>query len=271
MIARPVARTAGFSLVELLTALAIFMIICGVAFEMLTLTMKKYRSDSQLLNTFQEARFGLDQMVRDIDDAGYPPRNQIKSGTTPPLDSYAVTAFAWGGSTYPFGTCSIGGSCPLPNNYDIIIETNIDPKSDNKVEWVRYRLGAVDGTNPTTLYRGVIQKSNNSSQDPQILTDVTLVPYVQNVMNNPPADQLAALQAQYPSMFSGGSIPVFKYLCESTPEPRDCTDPVASTNDPKHVVAVIITLIVEAPTPDTNGRIQVVQLKGQARRINPDY
>ncbi len=273
---RPASRMAGFSLVELLTALAVFMIICGVAFGMLTQAMKKYRTDSQLLNSFQEARFGLDQMVRDIDDAGFPPRNQIQSGTTPSPNKYAVSAFAWGGNTYPFGSCSIGGSCSVPGAYDIMIETDIDPQNNNGVEWVRYRLGATDGTNPTTLYRGVMSKSSITSPDPAILSNDTLVPYVQNVMNNPPAAQLAQLQAEYPSMFPGGNpVPVFQYLCESKPEPTDCTGagpgPPPTTNDPKHVVAVIITLIVQSPVPDTNGRLQVVQLKGQGRRINPDY
>lgn len=272
MTKRSASSAAGFSLVELLTALAIFMVICGVAFGMLTMAMKKYRTDSQLLNTFQEARFGLDQMVRDINDAGYPPRNQIQAGAGPPPSTFAVAAFAWGGNTYPFGTCSIG-SCPLPTGYDIMIETDINRQDKkNTVEWVRYRLGAVDGTNPTTLYRAVMNKSSIVSPDPQILSDDKLVPYVQNVMNNPPPDQMATLQAEYPNMFPGGNpVPVFQYFCESNPEPRDCTDPAANTNDPRHVVAVLITLIVQSPIPDANGRVQVVQLKGQGRRINPDY
>jgi len=269
---RSVSRARGFSLVELLTALAILMIVCGVAFEMLTLAMKRYHADSQLLNSFQEARFGMDQMVRDINDAGYPPRNQYMSSVSPPASSYASTPFAWGpAGTYPSSPCIIGTSCSTPNGYDIIIETDIDPQNHNGVEWVRYKLIG------TTLYRGYISKVNSSPADPDGLTsgfDV-LVPYVQNVMNNPSAAELAALQAVYPSMYPGSQpVPIFQYICESTPQPQDCTatSPPPSTNDPTHVVSVIITLIVQAPTADLHtGRPLVVQLKGQGRRVNPDY
>lgn len=270
----PIPRATGFSLVELMTALAIFMVICGVAFGMLTLAMKRYHNDSQLLNTFQEARFGLDQMVRDINDAGFPPRNEIQGGTTPPTNKYAATAFAWGpSSTYPYpnSPCAIGSTCAPPNGFDVIIETDIDPQNNNGVEWVRYKLIG------TTLYRGYISKPNSASSDPAGLTggfDV-LVPYVQNVMNNAAAADIATIRATYPTMFPGGQpVPIFQYFCESTPQPLDCTStsPPPSTNDPTHVVAVTITLIVQAPTVDMQtGRIQVVQLRGQGRRVNPDY
>ncbi len=147
----------------------------------------------------------------------------------------------------------------------LIIETDIDPANKNHVEWVRYEL--ID----TTLYRGVV--SPKAGTDPEGLTAGVLVPYVQNVMNNPSAAQLAAIQATYPSLFPGGNpVPIFQYFCETTPQPVDCTSLAASTHDPTHVVSVVVTLIVQAPTADmTTGRLQVVQLKGEGRRLNPDY
>jgi len=266
---RPVGAR-GFSLIELLTALGILLIVCGVAFELLTILMKKYHSDSQLLNTFQEARFGLDQVVRDINDSGFPPRIAIQPSNSPPppFQRFAVAPFAWGpAGTYPNSPCAIGTSCTTPNGYDMIVETDIDPQNQQGiVEWVRYQL------NGTTLYRGVVAKSNNPATDPDAATSGSLVPYVQNVMNNPPAAQLATLQAQYPAMFPSGPVPVFQYFCESTPQPVDCTStsPPPTTDDPTHVVAVVVTLIVQAPTSDmTTGRLQLVQLKGEGRRLNP--
>src|SRR5882762_3580455 len=153
---RRTTRARGFSLVELLTALAILLIVCGVAFELLTISMKKYHSDSQLLNTFQEARFGMDQMVRDINDSGFPPRIAIQPSNSPPppFQRYAVAPFAWGPpGTYPNSPCAIGTTCTTPNDYDMIIETDIDPQNqEGLVEWVRYQL------NGTTLYRAVAGK-----------------------------------------------------------------------------------------------------------------
>jgi len=269
MSARRPTRTRGFSLVELMTALAILLIVCGFAFELLTISMKKYHSDSQLLNTFQEARFGLDQMVRDINDSGFPSRTTIQASSAPPFQRYAAAPFAWGpAGTYPNSPCAIGSSCTTPNGYDLIIETDIDPQNHvGIVEWVRYELIG------TTLYRGVVPKSNSPATDPDAATSGSLVPYVQNVMNNPPAAQLATLQAQYPAMFPSGPVPIFQYFCESTPQPIDCTStsPPPMTDDPTHVVAVVVTLIVQAPTSDmTTGRLQLVQLKGEGRRLNPD-
>jgi prepilin-type N-terminal cleavage/methylation domain-containing protein len=264
------ARERGFSLIELVMALAIFLIVCGVAFEMLLGAMKRYHDDSQLLNSFQEARFGLDQMVRDVNDAGFPPRNQFEAGVTPAVNLYASTAFAWSGTSYPNTPCTIGTNCVTPSDYDLIVETEMNPNgpAPHTVQWVRYKLIG------TTLYRGVLDKSSSPTADPDGLTSGTdvLVPYVQNVMNNPPAAQLASLQAVYPAMYPGGNpVPMFQYFCESVPQPRACTDPLASTNDPTHVVGVIITLIVQAPTTEMQtGVPRLVQLKGQGRRINPN-
>jgi len=150
----------------------------------------------------------------------------------------------------------------------MIIETDIDPDNhEGTVEWVRYQLSG------TILYRGVVKKSSSPGDDPEAMTSGVLVPYVQNVVNNPPAAQLATLQAQYPLMFPSGPVPVFQYFCESTPQPLDCTStsPPPLTDDPTHVVAVVVTLIVQAPTTDmTTGRLQLVQLKGEGRRLNAD-
>jgi hypothetical protein len=75
-------------------------------------------------------------------------------------------------------------------------------------------------------------------------------------------------------MYRGGNpVPMFQYFCESVPQPLDCTGAggTPTTNDPTHVVAVVITLIVQAPTIEMQtGVPRLVQLKGQGRPINPD-
>jgi len=258
----------AFSLLELMVALAIFLVICGVAFEMLLSAMRRYHDDAQLLNSFQEARFGLDQMVRDINDAGYPSRNQYQSSVSPAVNKYASTAIAWSESAgYPNTPCTIDSNCVVPGDFDIIVETDPTPNQPGHgVEWIRYKLQG------TTLYRGAVYKDTSSAPDASTSGADVLVPYVQNVMNNPPAAQLAALQAVYPAMYPGGNpVPVFQYYCESVPQPYDCTNAIASTHDPSHVVSVIVTLIVQAPTTEMQtGVPRVVQLRGEGRRLNPD-
>ena len=243
--------SAGFSLIELLTALAIFLVICGVAFGLLTMTMRRYQTDSQVLTAFQEARFGLDQMVRDINDSGYPPVSQFQ---TLPSDQslYAVTPVAWGtGQGYPNTPCTIG-TCSTPGDFDLILETKTDPVNPNAaVQWIRYQLQG------NILYRAVVNKPS-SGGDPDTATSGQLVPYVQNVMNNTP------------TVLPGGApVPIFQYMCDSPNGPKPCTDPGVS-NSPENVRSVSITLIVMTAVSDAQtGQRHLVELRGRGQRINP--
>lgn len=264
-----IRRQLGFSLLELLIAASIFMVLCGAAFGLLAVSQRSYQNESQLLTSFQEARLGMDQIVRDVNVAGYPPANQFAA--TPPANLYAVAPFAWmpGYPTIPPASpaCTIGtgggGSCTTPGDFDLIIETEIDPL--RAVQWIRYNLQA-DGT----LYRAVVPKSD---MDPISATAGFLTPFVQNVMNNPPPAQIAQFQALYPTMYPSGPVPVFSYMCDSldtTTGPQPC--PAAGgNNSPQNIRDVEITLIVMTPMPDQQtGRPRLVELNGRGRRVNPN-
>src|SRR5258708_13191411 len=88
---RTKTRQRGFTLIELLTALGIFLLICGAAFTLLGSSQQRYKTESQVLTSFQEARLALDQIVRDVNDAGFPPPTY--AGTDSPI--YAQFPFAW--------------------------------------------------------------------------------------------------------------------------------------------------------------------------------
>src|ERR1700686_5676678 len=88
---RTKTRQRGFTLIELLTALGIFLLICGAAFTLLASSQQRYQTESQVLTSFQEARLALDQIVRDVNDSGYPPPT-LTDGV--PADS-ASSPFAW--------------------------------------------------------------------------------------------------------------------------------------------------------------------------------
>ena len=70
-------RERGFSLLELVVAATMFVVIAGTAFGLLGAAQKRYQTDSRILSSFQEARLGLDQIVRDVNDSGYPPPNHF--------------------------------------------------------------------------------------------------------------------------------------------------------------------------------------------------
>lgn len=270
---RPACRKnseRGFTLIEILAALGIFLLVTGAAFTLLTSSQQRYQTETQVLSTFQEARLGMDQMVRDINDAGFPPPTYAN------VNPAKVTSapFGWSpGYTVP-NSCLIGITCITPGDFDIIVETEAsptDPACPGLVEWIRYQLP----TNGTTLMRGVACKQ--LSHDPAIDTSDVLVPFVQNVVNNSPTLQIGQFQldAVYPGVFQGGnSVQIFQYVCDtpSGPVPTgSCPAAAAADNSPKNIRDVIITLLVAAPSPDdTTGRPRLVQLEGRARRVNPN-
>jgi prepilin-type N-terminal cleavage/methylation domain-containing protein len=265
----------GFTLIELLTALGIFLLITGAAFGLLSSSQQRYQTESQVLTSFQEARLGLDQMVRDINDAGFPP--PIFFSSAHPLDS-ATSPFGWSpGYTVPT-PCQIGtgggGTCITPGDFDIIIETDPNPQDPTcaptcPVQWIRYMLQP----GGTTLMRGVTNKQ--PSADPAVQTSTQLVPFVQNVVNNTCPPSLPQCQSAYPGIFGGGPVPIFSYICDTPTVPQypapSC--PLAGgDNSPANIRDVSITLIVAAPLPDaTTGMPRLVQLSGRGRRVNPNH
>jgi len=257
----------GFTLVEMLVSMTIFTLICGSAFTLLGVSQKRYQSESQVLNSFQEARLGLDQMVRDISDAGYPPPNQFEN--LPNYSLYADTPVAWS-PNYASGPqidCAIGVSCSTPSPDGMFLETNPTPLVPNSpVMFIRYKI--MNGT--TTLGRQLFPKPNAIVDPYTTYTDDLLVPFVQNVMNDASPAQIAQINAAYPNMFPGGNpVPVFTYMCDTPTGPQDCTSAGLPYGAPRYIRSITITLIVETPTPDPQtGRVRVIELTGRASRIN---
>jgi prepilin-type N-terminal cleavage/methylation domain-containing protein len=256
-------KQRGFTLIELILSAAIFLLVAGAAFALLGIAQKRYQTDSQILTSFQEARLGIDQIVRDINDSAYPPQNQFS--TLPAANLYAVSPLAWSPG-YPATPCTLGVTCASPGDFDLIIETQFD---NTGVQWIRYQLPA--GT--TTLLRGTLPKA--TGVDPVTATGApnVMVPYVQNVMNNATGAQIAAIQAAYPTMFPGGvPVPIFSYTCDLGAGNPPTTCPAAgSFNAPVNVRDVEVTLIVQATTSDAqSGRPRLVELHGRGRRINPN-
>ncbi len=273
----------GFTLIELLTALGIFLIICGAAFTLLSSSQQRFKTESQVLNSFQEARLAMDQIVRDVNDSGFPPPAFNGGNAT----QFATAPFAWSaGAGYPGAPCTIGtaggGTCATatpndtsPGDFDLIIETNPNIQdAGSQVQWIRYQLVG------TTLMRGVANKVGVGDPDADTSAAGVLVPLVQNVVNNVCPPQIPTCQAAYPGLFPGGvPVPIFTYLCDNPPVPQFPLPPTIScisaaagaSNAPANIREVTITLIVAAPLPDaTTGMPRLVQLTGRGRRMNPN-
>jgi hypothetical protein len=224
------------------------------------------------LTSFQEARLGLDQMVRDINDAGYPPPTFVRVGSP----NFSVSSpFAWSPG-YPGAPCLIatggGGSCTTatagdtaPGDFDLIIETNPDPATLT-VQWIRYQLQG------TTLMRSMVPKAAGADPDAATSAAGALAPFVQNVVNNVCPPQIPNCQAANPNLFPGGApVPIFSYTCDTGNSPQPCPPLAAPNNSPANIREVFIRLIVAAPLPDATTQLpRLVMLTGRGRRVNPN-
>ncbi len=248
----------GFTLAELLVSSTVFVLLAGAAFSLLSSSSQRFKTDSQILTSFQEARLGIDQIARDVADSGFPPRNHFSAPATP-SNLYAAAPFAWAPG-YVAGALCNGATCTTPTQFDLIVEEDYDGTG---VKWIRYQLPA--GT--TTLLRAVAPKTVGA--DPDATTAAVLLPYLQNVMNNATGTQIAAIQAAYPTMFPGNTpVPLFTYTCDVVGgSPAPCT----AANTPADIRDVGITIIVQAPSLDNKTfSLRLVELNGMGHRLNPN-
>jgi prepilin-type N-terminal cleavage/methylation domain-containing protein len=67
------ARQGGFSLLELLITMAVLTVVIGTVVKAMTVMQQRNFAESSRVDTVQETRNFVDQMVRDIHTVGYPP------------------------------------------------------------------------------------------------------------------------------------------------------------------------------------------------------
>src|SRR5438094_10347337 len=67
----------GFSAIEMLIAIFLLMAILGVVVKAMGDMQRRSFSESSKMDTAQETRDFIDQMVRDVHDVGYPPARAI--------------------------------------------------------------------------------------------------------------------------------------------------------------------------------------------------
>jgi len=257
-------QQTGFTMIELMVSVAIFIAISGAIFGLLGSSQKSFQTESQLLSSFQEARLGLDQIVRDANASGYPPLNHFD--VPPTADKYTAGPLGWQPGYLTPAPCLIGtaggGTCVTPSDFDVIFEGDVDGTG---VTWTRYRLQG------TTLLRGTTPKV--AGTDPVTATNVAgvMLPYVTNVMNNPGAVQIGLIRAAYPAMFPGAvPQPIFQFTCDTAAGTVLCQNAGAS-NAPANVRDIEIVLIVQTTQRDAQTRkLRLVQLNGRGHRINPN-
>jgi prepilin-type N-terminal cleavage/methylation domain-containing protein len=141
---RIASESRGFSLLEMMVALAILTVVIGVAVEGLTQMQRRSFAESSKTDTVQESRDFVDQMVRDIHDVGYPPgRVQANNPSCTDPNSDVAKHVA----------CGIISFSPTL----VLYEGDLDGTGTVYRVWLQLLAGP-GGNCPCKLRRGVLDK-----------------------------------------------------------------------------------------------------------------
>lgn len=257
---------SGFSLIELMVTMVILLIVSAAVFGLLGTAQVRYRNERQFLDSFQNARVGMEQMVAEIHSAGSPGANTYTNVPSTPSTCTYPSCFPWefaipfrgyDVTTHTYDqTCTVdlggGGTCDAPGKWDLSMEQDLDPYNTscpNQVEIVEYKL-LDDGNGATsTLMRSVSSKPGNPTPPASCLPQWsswaadTWVPFIENVTNR----------------YMNPQVPVFTYLTYG-----------GTTQAPSDIHQVFINLWVRSQNPDIQtNQIRTIQLQAVAETLNP--
>ena len=129
----------GFSLLEMMVALAILAIVLGVVVQGMIDMQRRNSAENSKVDAVQETRDFIDQMVRDVHDVGYPPGRVKKDNPACDLD--------------PTVACGIMSFSPT----QIVYEGDLDGTGTVYRVWMQLQVPA-SGKCPCTLQRGLLKK-----------------------------------------------------------------------------------------------------------------
>ena len=159
------SRYSGFSLIEFTVVVAIVLGISGAVFQVINMATQRAATEQTKVDMFQEAREFIDQMARDLRQAGYPsPRNMDESVFTqnPLIKDHVAAA----------GLVKVGPG-------DLWFEGDMD--GDGTVSVVRYHLDTSTSDNCPCLRRSKLPKIDGDPLTGQTTPDYAVE--VQGVQN----------------------------------------------------------------------------------------
>lgn len=275
----------GFSLIEVMMVMAIFLVVTSAVFGLMNATQVQYRNESLFMESFEGARLGVDLVMRDVRNAGYPPpftfagnlRNLASGGPTPitllPMGT-PVWKQPWqapdalrrqfalgllgvrGGLADDCTVNGVGGGyleCDIPNAWEFLIETNLDPERGPQVEWIYYDLRRNANGETSTLYRTVKPKVPGTTP----MLNASVLPFVEEILQDP----TAAVDAT--------NLATFTYDCD----PMMVLIPLSNICLADHIRTVHVVLRVRsrlAILSSNPPRYREVTVQGAASRQYPN-
>jgi prepilin-type N-terminal cleavage/methylation domain-containing protein len=174
----------GFSLMEMLIVVAVLSLVLGAIFSTILDGMKKYRLEQNRVDTTQESREFLDQIVRDLHSAGYPGLKMF--------NPVALAAPAVNNSKVASGLVAVSAT-------DIWFEGDID--DTGTVQSIRYTLQALpNGDCPCTMMRSAVVKVQAAPSAQAVNYNTQL----QNVINS--TGGLAPYAVDGTTLFNGNPV-----------------------------------------------------------------
>jgi prepilin-type N-terminal cleavage/methylation domain-containing protein len=157
----------GFSLVEMLVVLLVMSILMAAVVQGIKAAQARSTTEQTKLDQFQEAREAMDQITRDLHQAGYPNAHLLSSAVTSTSANNAV------------GLVKVAAD-------ELILEGDVD--NDGNVESVHYKL-LTTGTGCPCLQRSQVTKVAGTVPLSQGAT-TTMYTAVSNVLNGTTADPI---------------------------------------------------------------------------------
>jgi prepilin-type N-terminal cleavage/methylation domain-containing protein len=141
---------SGFSLIELMIVLIITLVITGAIFQVINLATARSSAEQTKVDMFQEAREFMDQMSRDLRQAGFPnPRN---------MDQSVFTVLTMNPALPIIDDLHAAAGLVEVDSGDLLFEGDVD--GSGIVSVVHYHLSAT-GNNCPCLQRSQLPKINS--------------------------------------------------------------------------------------------------------------
>lgn len=201
--------TPGFSLLEMMITLALLIIVFGVVVEGVVKMQQRNFAESSKVDTVQETRDFVDQMVRDIHMVGYPPaRVEV-------------------GSPSCIGNANVSCGLIFFNSTQVKYEGDLDGTGTVYQVWLQL-LAPPSGNCPCLLQRGAITKAAAlGGAVPTYFTEVN------GVLNSGNGVGAATYPVSLPgpvSYSSYSTADVFDAYDINTTPVLSCTDPVSCSS-----------------------------------------
>lgn len=250
-------RERGFSLVEMMVAMAVLLVVVGAVMQLLSQGQQRYVTSSSVEDSTAMLRDAVDQMVRDIRLAGYPPPNSYPC--PPPAGATYGACLTYLNSGY------IAGGILTASNYRIVFEADTD--NTGRAFQIDYQLqvptgGATGGCagltvnadlSSPTLMRSAALKNTDGT-----VPAASFQPFLENVQNCTLGTAIFIYCPAPTAAAPAGCPTMTAFLPSVLPAPRNTR-------------IVLIRLQVQSAVRDPQtGQFPNVEQFGLAERINPD-